>query len=62
MFSAAKDMLTSKAAKSYVNDFIKTYGRLEEFSIDSKRRRIDLKCQLTGEVERDWGDHRKISG
>jgi hypothetical protein len=50
MFSAAKDMMTSKAAKSYVNDFIKAYGRLEELSIDSKRRRIDLKCHLTGEV------------
>ena len=50
MFSAAKDMMTSKAAKSYVSDFIKTYGRVEELSIDSKRRRIDLKCQLAGEV------------
>ena len=44
-------MLTSKAAKSYVNDFIKAYGRLEEFSIDSKRRRIDLKRELTGEAD-----------
>lgn len=50
MFSAAKDMMTSKAAKSYVNDFIKSYGRVEELSIDSKRRRIDLRCQLNGEV------------
>lgn len=50
MFTAAKDMMTSKAAKSYVNDFIKAYGRVDEFTIDSKRRRIDLKCQLTGEV------------
>jgi hypothetical protein len=50
MFAAAKDMMTSKAAKTWVNDFIKAYGRVEELSIDSKRRRIDLKCQLTGEV------------
>lgn len=50
MFSAAKDLMTSKAAKSYVNDFIKSYGRVEELSIDSKRRRIDLRCQLNGEV------------
>ena len=50
MFSAAKDMMTSKAAKSYVNDLIKTYGKVDEFSIDSKRRRIDMRCQLTGEV------------
>jgi hypothetical protein len=50
MFAAAKDLMTSKAAKAYVNDFIKAYGRVEELSIDSKRRRIDLKCQLNGEV------------
>lgn len=50
MFSAAKDMMTSSAAKAYVNDYIKAYGRVEELSIDSKRRRIDLRCQLNGEV------------
>jgi hypothetical protein len=50
MFSAAKDMMTSKAAKAYVNDFIKTYGKVDELSIDSKRRRIDVVCQLSGEV------------
>lgn len=50
MFSAAKDLMTSKAAKSYVNDLIKTYGRVDELSIDSKRHRIDMRCQLTGEV------------
>jgi hypothetical protein len=50
MFSAAKDMMTSKAAKSYVNDYIKTYGRVDELSIDSKRQRIDMRCQLSGEV------------
>jgi hypothetical protein len=50
MFSAAKDLMTSKAANSYVNDFIKSYGRVEELSIDSKRRRIDMRCHLNGEV------------
>lgn len=50
MFAAAKDMMTSKAAKSYLNDFIQSYGKVDELSIDSKRRRIELKCQLTGEV------------
>ena len=50
MFSAAKDMMTSKAAKTYVNDLIKTYGKVDELSIDSKRRRIDMRCQLQGEV------------
>src|SRR3954465_11559322 len=50
MFSAAKDMMTSKAAKAYVNDFIKRYGKVDELSIDSKRHRIDVVCQLNGEV------------
>ena len=50
MFSAAKDMMTSKAAKSYVNDLIKSYGKVDELSIDSKRHRIDMRCQLSGEV------------
>ena len=50
MFSAAKDMMTSKAAKTYVNDLIKTYWRVDELSVDSKRRRIDMRCQLSGEV------------
>src|SRR4051812_23383353 len=50
MFSAAKDLMTSKAAKAYINDFIKRYGKVDELSIDSKRHRIDLRCQLAGEV------------
>lgn len=50
MFTAAKDLMTSKAAKSYVNDFIKRYGRVDELTIDSKRRRIDVTCTLNGEV------------
>lgn len=50
MLSAAKDMLTSKAAKSYANDYIKRYGRVDELTIDSKRCRIDVTCTLNGEV------------
>jgi hypothetical protein len=50
MFSAAKDLMTSKAAKAYVNDYIKAYGHVDELTIDSKRHRIDVKCQLAGEV------------
>lgn len=50
MFSAAKDLMTSKAAKAYVNDFIKHYGRVDELTIDSKRNRIEVTCQLNGEV------------
>lgn len=50
MFTAAKDMMTSKAAKSYANDYIKRYGRVDDLTIDSKRCRIDVTCTLNGEV------------
>jgi hypothetical protein len=50
MFSAAKDMLTSRAAKSYVNGLIKAYGSVDELIIDSKRQRIEVVCTLLGEV------------
>jgi hypothetical protein len=50
MFSAAKDLMTSKAAKAYANNFIARYGRVTELTIDSKRRRIDVTCELNGEV------------
>ncbi len=50
MFSAAKDLMTSKAAKAFVNDKIKNYGKVDELTIDSKRHRIDVVCQLKGEV------------
>lgn len=51
MISAAKDLMTSKAAKSYLNDVIKTYGRVHTLAVDSKRGRIEVSCELLGEVE-----------
>lgn len=50
MFSAAKDLMTSKAAKAYANDYLKPYGAVEDLSIDSKRHRIDVTVRLNGEV------------
>ena len=50
MFAAAKDMMTSKAAKAYANNFIARYGQVEELSIDSKRGRIETVVRLNGEV------------
>jgi hypothetical protein len=50
MFSAAKDLMTSKAAKAYANNFIASYGSIEELSIDSKRGRIETVVRLNGEV------------
>lgn len=43
--------MTSKAARSYLNDVIKTYGRVHTLAIDSKRGRIEVSCELEGEVE-----------
>jgi hypothetical protein len=50
MFTAAKDAMTSKAAKAYVNNFIARYGKVDELKIDSKRGRVEMVCQLMGEV------------
>ncbi|MBL9213803.1 MAG: hypothetical protein JNL92_25300 [Opitutaceae bacterium] len=51
MISAAKDLMTSKAAKGYLNDLIKTYGKVRDLTVDSKRGRIELTCELLGEAE-----------
>ena len=51
MFSAAKDLMSSKAAKSYLNDLIKTYGTVRDLAVDSKRGRIEVTCELLGEPE-----------
>jgi len=50
MFTAAKDMMSSKAAKTYANNLIARYGSVDDLSIDSKRRRIEVKVSLNGEV------------
>lgn len=50
MISAAKDAMVSQAAKAYLNDKIQRYGCVDELTIDSKRRRIELRCTLEGEV------------
>jgi hypothetical protein len=50
MFSAAKDLMTSKAAKAYVNNFIARYGKVNELQIDSKRHRVEVVCELNGEA------------
>jgi hypothetical protein len=50
MFSAAKDLMTSKAAKAYVNNFIAAYGKVSDLQIDSKRNRIEVVCELNGEA------------
>jgi hypothetical protein len=51
MFNAAKDLLTSKAARTYVNNLISRYGRVEELSIDSRNRKLLVVAQLDGESD-----------
>jgi len=50
MLGAAKDLMTSKAAKAWANNFIERYGRVDELKIDSKRNRIEVVVTLNGEV------------
>ncbi|MEO5959613.1 MAG: hypothetical protein ABIZ49_00925 [Opitutaceae bacterium] len=50
MFTAAKDLMASQAAKAYLNNFISRYGKVQELTIDSKNQRIEVVCQLNGEV------------
>lgn len=49
MFHAAKDLVSSKAAKTYVNNVIARYGKVEDLTIDSKNRRVRVVCVLDGE-------------
>ncbi len=49
MFTAAKDALTSHAARNYVNGLIKRYGEVSELKIDSKGKSVDIVCVLIGE-------------
>ena len=51
MFTAAKDALSSQAARSYVNGLIKRYGEVKELKIDSKAKTVDVVCALLGERE-----------
>lgn len=51
MFAAAKDKMTSQAAKAYLNNLLRSCGHVDMLSIDSKCRRIELLCTLDGEVD-----------
>lgn len=49
MIHAAKDLLTSKAARMYANNLIARYGKVQDLSIDSRKRRVRVVCLLDGE-------------
>ena len=51
MFHAAKDALSSQAARSYVNGLIKRYGEVRDLKIDSKEKTVVVVCILEGEPE-----------
>lgn len=50
MFNAAKDALASRAALSWANNFIARYGKVQDLKIDSRRKTLEVSCQLNGEV------------
>jgi hypothetical protein len=50
MINAAKDMLTSKAARVYANNLIARYGKVDELAIDSRNHRLRVVCSLDGEA------------
>ncbi|MDF3057155.1 MAG: hypothetical protein K0R17_1370 [Rariglobus sp.] len=51
MFTAAKDALSSQAARQYVNGLIKRYGEVVDLKINSKAKSVDIVCALKGEHE-----------
>jgi hypothetical protein len=51
MFSAAKDLVVSKTAQTYVGNMIARYGKLQDLKIDSRAKRITLVCLPHGETE-----------
>lgn len=50
MFKAAKDALASKSAKAWANKLIARYGEVQELTIDSRRKTIEIQCLLEGEA------------
>jgi len=49
MFNAAKDAFTSRAAQTFINQRIARYGQVEALKIDSRKKTMEMSCQLTGE-------------
>lgn len=49
MFNAAKDALASRSARAWANSVIARYGQIEDLKIDSRRKTIEVTCQLEGE-------------
>ena len=51
VFTATKDAVASKVARTYVNGMIARYGHVRELKIDSRAKTVALVCELKGETE-----------
>ena len=51
MFKAAKDALTSKAARTYINQRIARYGEVRTLRLDSRKKTAEVICVLHGEAQ-----------
>lgn len=51
MLNAAKDALTGKAARTYLNSVLARYGEITALTLDSRACTIMAVCQLEGEKE-----------
>ncbi len=51
MFAAARDALTSRTARSYLQPKIAAYATIERLGLDSAARRLELEVRLLGETE-----------
>jgi len=49
MINAMKDAVTSRAVQSYVNTRISNYGTVQDLTIDSRRKTVEITCLLNGE-------------
>ena len=49
MFTAAKDVLASKAAQTWANNLIARYGKVQSVKIDSRQKTLEISCLLDGE-------------
>ncbi len=49
MFNAAKDALASRAARTWANNLIARYGKVQDLKIDSRRKTVEVSCLLDGE-------------
>jgi hypothetical protein len=50
MFNAAKDALTSRAARTWANQLISRYGEVSDLRIDTRRKTVEVTCRLEGEA------------